>query len=134
MTDNEAVIKIIAKHTREYNELDILYKKLGARHLTLLQVHKKTLEKMAQLESQHHDLKEQHTIVVERFTTMKLLYTQSKGENKKLKVLLQVATKEMQTQRGKFLHDWKGLQHLCRDDDESWEYWLKIYKKWEGKS
>jgi len=95
MTDNSAVVKIIAKHTREYNELDILYKKLGTRHLTLLQVHKKTLEKMAQLESQHHDLKEQHTIVVERFTTMKLLYTQSKGENKKLKVLLQVATKEI---------------------------------------
>lgn len=31
----------------------------------------------------------------------------------------------------KFQHDWKGLQYLCRDDDEAWEYWLKIYKKWE---
>ena len=30
-----------------------------------------------------------------------------------------------------FQHDWEGLKYLCRDDDEAWEYWLKIYKKWE---
>lgn len=103
MTDNAAVVKIIANHTREYNELDRLYKKLGVKHLTLMEVHKTTLEKMAKLESQHHDLRADHIIVVERAVTVKQLYTKLKGENKKLKVLLEVATKEI-----KKFEEWVG--------------------------
>ena len=94
MSDNEAVIKIIAQHTREYHELDLLYKRLGVKHLTLLEVHKETVAKMGELESFHHDLREVHTVTVERAATIRLLYTQLKGENKKLKVLLEVATQE----------------------------------------
>ncbi len=31
----------------------------------------------------------------------------------------------------KFLHDWEGLRHQCTDNDESWEYYVRIYEKWE---
>ena len=32
-----------------------------------------------------------------------------------------------------FIHNWIGLRHLCQDaadngNEESWKYWLKIYK------
>ena len=37
-----------------------------------------------------------------------------------------------------FIHNWIGLRHLCQDaadngNEESWEYWLKIYKEYEAK-
>ncbi|GAG93354.1 unnamed protein product, partial [marine sediment metagenome] len=68
-----------------------------------------------------------------QFADLKIMNTQLRGENKKLKVLLQVATKEIQKQRKGFVSDLKGFQEV--------ELGVKVYhmfeeckKKWEGKS
>ena len=65
---DSAIIKIVANHTREYNELDTTYKKLGVKHLSLLRNHK--------------DL-------VENFTDLKILCANLTAENKALRKLLE---------------------------------------------
>ena len=78
MTDS-TIVKIVAQHTRDYNDLDTRYKKLGVKHLTLLEVHKKTLTELSDLESRHHDLLEEMKAHVERFVDLKI-----RCRNKKL--------------------------------------------------
>ena len=70
MTDklNGAIIKIVSQHTKEYNELDTTYKKLGVKHLSLLREHK--------------DL-------VEQFVDIKILCANLQSENKALRKLLE---------------------------------------------
>ena len=75
MSDNSAVVKIIAQHAREYNDLDTLYKKLGVKYITSV--------------SRERDLSN-------AFAELNILTKQLKGENKKLRVLLQVAKKEIE--------------------------------------
>ena len=50
MSDNSAVIKIVAKHTKEYNALLL-------QHNTLLKVHVKTVEEFAESESKNYELR-----------------------------------------------------------------------------
>ena len=54
--DNGAVVRIIAQHTRDYNDLDTRYKKLGAKHLTLMKVHEKTIKASADLVWNNNEL------------------------------------------------------------------------------
>ena len=86
--ENRAVLKIIADKDKIYNALDTTYKKLGAKHITLLEVHRKTLEKFSNLESLHHDLKEEMKAHVERFVDLKIRSSNDKAENKRLKGLV----------------------------------------------
>ena len=70
--DNGAVVKIIAQHTRDYNELDTLYKKLGAKHVVL----------------------------INKFVDMKILCGNLKAENKEWKRLLDEAQERIKLLKG----------------------------------
>lgn len=43
-TENSAVVKIVAQKTKEYNDLDTRYKKLGVKVLSLIDKHKTLME------------------------------------------------------------------------------------------
>ena len=58
---DSAIVKIVANHTREYNDLDTRYKQLGVKHLVL----------------------------VENYANLKILNAQLTAENKSLKKLLE---------------------------------------------
>ena len=118
MPDNSAVVKIIAQHTRDYNALDRRYKQLGVKHATLLGVHKKTIDKMASQEDIHHELKEQHKVLVSRFVDMKLVCSNLK--------------KKLKEEREEFLDDLTVIDEI--DWDKTWKLYADIRKKWEGKS
>ena len=67
--ENSAVVKIIAQKTKEYNDLDTRYKKLGVKllalsgkHKTLMEVHEKTLRNEYNLTDK---LKEERREIVE---------------------------------------------------------------------
>lgn len=53
MTDNSAVVKIIAKHTKEYNEL-------LKEHNTLLKVHVKSINICAEIECKRYELRKEN--------------------------------------------------------------------------
>ena len=87
MTENRAVLKIIADKDRIYNDLDTLYKKLGAKHIV-------TLKKLTALTERYNELKrilqeaeDEKVIYVERFVDLKILCDNYKTENKKLRKL-----------------------------------------------
>ena len=67
MSDNSAVVKIIAKHTKEYNELSVKFK-------TLMKVHTKT---------------------VNDFADKSLAYAELKRDNKMLRESLDQAEREL---------------------------------------
>ena len=74
-TGNSAVVKIIAQKTKEYNDLDTTYKKLGnkfiflkKRYDTLMEIHEKTLRNEYNLTG---ELKEQRLEMVEDLKTIK---------------------------------------------------------------
>ena len=92
-TENSATVKIIANMTREYNELDRTYKQLGVKHLTLFEVHTKTLKELSDLESRHHDLRVSETIHAQRFVDLKIAYGNLKGENRELRKILMAGDK-----------------------------------------
>ena len=67
--ENSATVKVVAKITREYNDLDTRYKKLGVKYIalkkkhdTLLEVHEKVLRNEYNLTDK---LKEQRLEIVE---------------------------------------------------------------------
>ena len=72
MTENKAVLKIIADKDRIYNELDRTYKKLGAKHVVL----------------------------VNKFVDVKILMGNLETENKKLKELLGHAQERIELLKG----------------------------------
>ena len=53
MSDNSAVVKIIANHTKEYNALIL-------QHNTLLKVHVKTVEDFGKLDLKAYELRKQN--------------------------------------------------------------------------
>ena len=114
------MLKIITDKDKIYNALDTTYKKLGAKHITLLEVHRKTLEELSDLESLHHDLKEEMKVHVERFVDLKILASNYKAENKRLKGL---ANK----QRLEFVNDLKEY-----DQKIPKTYSIELIKKWEA--
>ena len=72
MFKNNTVIKIIAQHTRDYNDLDTLYKKLGVKHIAL----------------------------INKFVDLKILNGNLKAENKKWKALLDEAQERIELLKG----------------------------------
>jgi len=72
MTENRAVLKIIADKDKIYNDLDTTYKKLGAKHV----------------------------ILVNKFVDLKILAGNLKAENKKLRELLDLAQERIELLKG----------------------------------
>ena len=72
MTENRAVLKIIADKDRIYNDLDRTYKQLGAKHIVL----------------------------VNKFVDLKILYGNVKAENKEWKRLLGEAEERIELLKG----------------------------------
>ena len=110
MTENSAIVKIVANHTREMEELREKYDLLGKKHLTM----------------------------TESFVDLKIFNKQLRGENKKFRVLLQVAKKEIQNQRVEIL---KTIDYIMKEiefhtenpDSELMDEVSEEYKKWEAK-
>jgi len=72
MSENRAVLKIIADKDKIYNDLDTTYKKLGAKHV----------------------------ILVNKFVDLKILAGNLKAENKKLRELLDLAQERIELLKG----------------------------------
>jgi len=123
MTENAAVIKIIAQHTKDYNELSVKYKRLYERYRLL---------------------ERDYTVTAEDYTSLHSRCKKTRGENKKLKVLLQVAKKEIQAQRIDFAKDLKDLPYkfkeaelkngaIIKSPQVLYTDWFNILKKYEAK-
>ena len=95
--ENRGTVKVVRQQLHEINDLRIKYKAVASRYRDL----------------------------TEAYANLKILNTQFLGENKKYKVLLQVATKEIANLKKEFLED--ILLIINGKDPEI------IEKKWEGK-
>ena len=97
--ENRGTVKVVRQQLHEINDLRIKYTDIA---------------------SKYRDL-------TEAYANLKILNTQFLGENKKYKVLLQVATKEIQGLKKEIVEDLNELRQPF-----SYEL-LNLIRKWEAK-
>ena len=93
MSENRAVLKIIADKDRIYNDLDRTYKQLGAKHIVLMKKLTALTERYNELKRILREAEDEKVIHADRFVDLKILCGNYKTENKRLKKFLE-ASKE----------------------------------------
>ena len=100
---NRGTVKVVRQQLHEINDLRMKYNRLASEHITL----------------------------AEDFASLRMMNTQLRGENKRYKVLLQVATKEivkLKTEIVNDLKDWLKSPHRLIERSEL----FKLLRKWEA--
>ena len=119
---------------RKYCGVDVLMNDNNYQNRGTVKVVRQQLHEITELNRKYTDIASKYRDLLNRFADMNILYTQSKGENKKLKVLLEVATKEIQTQRKEIVEDLNTFGNFeLYPKENALEWLIKIREKWEGK-